>query len=312
VSQQQRPWEEWAQWDETVEERVVTEAPHEAKAWLGGQRFVHGLLRSLHTADASAREARVRSILEAVERERAGPVVLRWQWFAAAALLALSALLAFQLWGGEAALPKAEAMVGRAAERLAQPMDRRYALSIEESGRGRGARVRRHDYTITMRPGRFLLEGDGLLGTIRAGSDGEELWFEPGVSWGKRVAVPIEEASRLDESLGDVIAQGVLDLDTFVERLPGRAELRTSGRIRGDGDAPDLVRVDILRLGARRAEWRVREAFLLMEEETGEVTQAVLRLVRPWVPGRPRRHVAIELTFEETIDLGEDAYRRPW
>ena len=59
-----QPWERWGELDETLSDADArSESGHdmpedrEARQWLLEQRMVHGLLRTLHTADAEAREA---------------------------------------------------------------------------------------------------------------------------------------------------------------------------------------------------------------------------------------------------------------
>ena len=78
--------EAWRELDDTLADGPSpAEVPDEAKVWLGRQRFVHGLLRALHTADAAAREGRIAAILDRIDRDRT-EAPRRWWLVAAAAL----------------------------------------------------------------------------------------------------------------------------------------------------------------------------------------------------------------------------------
>ncbi len=94
--------------------------------WLAEQRFVHGLLRALHTADPAARERGSPASSNASTSTNGRATARRhWLLVAAAALL----LAVFGIWWSlPASLPTAEAAVQRAAEQLARDVDRRFRV----------------------------------------------------------------------------------------------------------------------------------------------------------------------------------------
>src|SRR5688572_8268625 len=89
------PEDRFAASDETLADAGadLQPAPDAARPWLAQQRFVHGMLRALHTADAGAREARVQAVMAALHRRS----LQRRVAAAAAALLAAASVL-WLLW----------------------------------------------------------------------------------------------------------------------------------------------------------------------------------------------------------------------
>jgi hypothetical protein len=240
------------------------------KRWLMEQRFVHGLLRAMHSSDAQGRQVRVESILAALPRRSRLRLVAR-VGLAAAALLVLAGAGAYLVQAFSArpepvqALPRPEHVVAQALASLREDVDRQYRLSIRSSGQA--AAEQSLEFKVTMRPGRrFLVEGHLPFGLpIRAGCDGKVLWL------GKLRSLPLEQASRFNALVGDVLDVGYLDLETIVQGLPKDYELRSVRREPPAAPGGDtLIRVEATRLPERLGN-RVRAAFLLVEEGTGTV-----------------------------------------
>ena len=76
--------------DTLADDDQVVQVPPQARPWLAQQRFVHGMLRALHTADANAREARVQAVMRGVS---AWPALARRFALAAALVLGTAAVL---------------------------------------------------------------------------------------------------------------------------------------------------------------------------------------------------------------------------
>jgi hypothetical protein len=272
-----------------------------AVAWLAGQRFVHGLLRAMHQADAEAHETRVQAIL----RRLPSRFDRRRWWFVAAAA---AVICAAAIWLVPGRLPEAEATVLRAAELLRQDVDRRFRLTtvgIDAAGRER----LRHEFDLTAHPGmRFRVEGSLSMGPLhvdaRFGCDGATLWLLAGNDPAIRRSVPLQDAARLLAGLGDVLDLGYLDVQTLVERLPQSFALRTVGRERGQ-DGQRLLRIEAE--GApRRPDVRLRQASLWCDESTGMVTRIELEAESP----RGRRRFTFEHVGDVTVAPG--FYERPW
>jgi hypothetical protein len=275
---------------------ATPEVPPQARPWCMQQRFVHGMLRALHTADAAAREARV----QAVMRQVAARPMLTRRLVTAAAVLAAAALAVYAIWPDPARLPRAEAMVAKAIAALSAPVDREFALSIEVE---RGGRRTTRDMQITLRPGRrFLVAAESPLGEFRAGCDGETVWFQPAATQ-FRTSVPLADARRLTERLGDVLDLGYLDLETLLRRLPQDTELRCVARVRGGIKVAAIGAVKLRHLDVRSIE-------MVVDDDTG-----LLRSIDAVAKAEGRtREVAARLQYRHVAnhELGEAAYRRPW
>lgn len=289
--------------DSLVEDAPPPPAP--ARPWLAKQRFVHGMLRALNTADADAREARVQAVLAQLSPtvrlwpRVLGPRVLGQRVLAAAAALAVCAL-GYALWPS-LVMPRAEAMVARAIASLDQPVDRAFELHIEVERNGR-ASERRVD--VVMRPGRlFLANLEGPFGQMRVGCDGERVWMKA-KEGPFRFDVPYTEARRLSERLGDVLDLGYLDLDQLLRRLPQDTALRSVGRQDG------CVRVEATGTVKLR-HLELRAIHMLVDDRTG-----MLRAIEAVAtsPENTRSNVGARLHYRHVGDreLTADAYRRPW
>lgn len=302
----------WRELDDTLADGPApVEVPAEAKPWLADQRFVHGLLRAMHSPDVAAREGRVAAILAAIDRDRVlvGP---RRHWFAVAAAALL--LACFGVWMAlPAAMPTAVAAVERAAAELGRDVVRRYSLEIRSDGDNGRAPVL-HEFELFTRPGsRFLLRGKfgfGAMqfGEVRLGGDGQETWFTAGNGM-IRNAVPMAERERLLQQFGQALDVGYLDVHDMVKRLPGDCELQVVGR-ETDADGRAVLRIEAR--GRRAARARVQQAWLLCDEETGMVKRLEIegdrRLQGPRGMGQGR----MTLEYRGEVPNDEVDFRRPW
>jgi hypothetical protein len=294
------PCDDWSGFDETLSDEALGKPPDAALDWLRGQRFLHGLLRALHT-DAGAREARVQAVLD-----RLGPVPRgrspTWWLLAAATLLAL---LGWALFPPLRELPRADAAVARAIAALGEPVDRQFRLTVQAGG-GEPSAALRNQFTLTTRPGmRWLLQGEMPYGRWLSGCDGETLWIQPSLSLFKPMSFPLAEAERMVAAMGHVLDLGYLDILALVQRLPQDCELRAVGREPGPAGLGDQLRVEAVALPDRIAAL-VSSATLLCDEATGMVTRIEVK-TNP-TGSRPR---TVVLEYRGTVQLGADAYRMP-
>jgi len=297
----------WRDYDDTLADGpAATAVPPEVQRWLAEQRTVHGLLRALHTADAAAREARITALLERIDAQRAaGAPARHWRLVALAGLLLAAAAIWFAL---PARLPTADAAVSRAVAELARDVNRRFGIVMTTGDRS-GKEVMRHEVALVTRPGlRFRVDGKfafaGMqVGEMRLGCDGTELWVTHlNGLW--RHAVPVAERERLLQGFGDVLDLGYLDVHELVRRLPEDFDLRVVGREAGAGGGTALRIAATVRAGARP---KLREAWLLCDEETGMVTHIEVRADS--MLGYERR-LLMDYLGEEPPGLVD--YRRPW
>lgn len=300
------PGTDWRECDDTLADGPVIEPSGAAKRWLAEQRFVHGLLRGLHTADAAAREGRVLAILDRIERERRG-VLPRRYWAAVASAALLFAALTIW-WSLPQQLPTADAAVLRAVVELSREVDRRFHIEIE-IGDDSGKPAFRQEFAMVARPGsKFRLEGKFALGTmqlgeLRIGCDGQELWALPANGMFRR-AVPLVEHEQLLQGFGSVLDLGYLDVHEFVAKLPADLDLQVIQRETVAGGRSEVVLTGQPRAGARSP---VRGLRLRVDEETGMVTR-----IEAESDGKRglRRIVRIAYLGNELPGLVD--YRRPW
>lgn len=296
----------WRELDDTLADRPApAEVPAEAKPWLADQRFLHGLLRAMHTQDAAAREGRIAVVLDRIDAE---PAQGRRRWLPI--LLAAFVLACLGVWWAlPASLPTAEAAVQRAVDELARDVARRFrveGIATDSSGKA----TLHHEFALVTRPGsRFRVSGKLGFGTLQFGEfqigcDGQEVWAVSANGLFRR-ASPLAERDRLLQGLGDVIDIGYLDVHDLVRKLPADFELRCVGR-EADGRGRAMLRIEATR---RRADARVRlrSAWLLCDEANGMVTR--LEVEADLLRGHSRR-LSIEYLGEEPPGLVQ--FGRPW
>jgi hypothetical protein len=297
----------WHELDDTVADGPSpAEVPDEAREWLAEQRTMHGLLRALNTADASARESRVESVLARIDDHDSRAHRRHWFAVAAAALVLATAGMWF---ASPPSLPTAEAAMARVADQLSLNVDRKFHVKLSTTGRMRQERVF-HEFDLTVRPGmRFLIQGRfafaGLrIGDGRIGCDGETVWIQPS-SRRHRRSGPLADRERLLEGLGDILDTGYLDLHSLVGKLPGNYDLRVVDRSE-DAQGRQLLHIKAHRR-ARSGAFRVRSAELTVDELTGIVTHldAQVRLTTGGM-----RRVLVDYLGQPAA--GEVDYSRPW
>ncbi|HEX5053972.1 MAG TPA: hypothetical protein VFZ65_19495 [Planctomycetota bacterium] len=302
-----QPPDAWRDLDDTLADGPApATVPDEARQWLGEQRFVHGLLRALHTADAAAREARIETLLDRIDHE--ARVEPRRRWFLVAAAAAL--LATFGVWAAlPEQLPTAEAAVQRAVTELAREVHRRFRLEIVLTG-ANGKDTMRSELSLVTAPGkRFRLVGEFSFGSLqlgecRLGSDGEQLWFLPANPL-FRGSEPLAQREHLMSRLGEVLDVGYLDVQELVKKLPEDFDLRVVGR-EVDAAGRSLLRIETSR-PVSSAHAHLRSAWLLCDEESGMITR--LEIESDLARGMSRR-LHLEYLGEEPAGLVD--YKRPW
>ncbi len=277
-----------------------------AAEWAADQRFVHGLLRAMHTADAQASSARIDAIMTRIEVEPR--IRHRWALVAAAALLLCAVswpLLMVQR------LPEAEAAVLRGAALLADGGDRRFAVE-SASVDGDGAVQR---FELVARPGmHFVVSGPLTMGTIhfadmKFGCDGKEFWFHSRSDAGGGDEVrrhgPLDEAPALLRGIGNVLDLGLLDVHQVVQQLPRDFTLRAEGRVT-DETGRSLVHVAATG-GPQRQGFCLHRADLWCDEGTGRIVR--LEVEADDGLGRLQR-----LSFRDqgVVAVESSTYDRPW
>lgn len=297
----------WHELDDTIADGPSpAEVPEEAREWLAEQRTMHGLLRAVNTADASARESRVESVLARIDAHDTR--AHRRHWFAVAAAALLLATLG--MWfASPQSLPTAEAAMARVADQLSLNVDRKFQVKLSTASQKRPERVF-HEFVLTVRPGmRFLIEGRFAFAGLRIadgriGCDGETVWVEPN-SHRNRRSGPLADRERLLAGLGDILDTGYLDLNYLIGRLPSNFDLRVVDRSE-DEQGQHLLHIKAHRR-LRSGALRVRSAELIVNELTGIVMHldAQVRL-----EGGGMRRVLVDYLGQPTA--GEVDYSRPW
>lgn len=298
--------EGWRELDDTLADGPAPMAvPPEAKPWLAEQRFVHGLLRALHSPDVAAREGRIAAILGAIDRERLRSPRRHWFAVAAAALLMACTVVWLSL---PEQVPTAVAAVERAVAELSRDVVREYRLEIRNDGEA-GRPPAQHDFELLTRPGgRFLLQGrlgfgQMQFGELRIGADGTEVWVTGG-SGMLRHAVPMQERERLMQQFGNALDVGYFDLHDLVKRMPADCELQVVGSEVGS-DGRSRLRIEAR--GRANERGRVHRATLLCDEASGMIE-------RLEIEGDRRRaglgRMVLQYLGERATD-GVD-FRRPW
>lgn len=301
----------WRELDDTLADGPAPmTVPPEAKPWLAEQRFVHGLLRALHSPDVAAREGRIAAILGAIDRERMRSPRRHWFAVAAAALLMACTVVWLSLPPHS---PTAVAAVERAVAELSRDVVREYRLEIRNDGEA-GRPAAQHEFELLTRPGgRFLLQGRlavGQLqfGELRLGADGTEVWVTggrgPGGTGMLRHAVPMQERERLMQQFGNLLDVGYFDLQDLVRRMPADCELQVVGSEVGS-DGRSRLRIEAR--GRANGRGRVHRATLLCDEASGMIE-------RLEVEGDRRRaglgRMVLQYVGERAVESVD--FRRPW
>jgi hypothetical protein len=297
----------WRELDDTLADGPSPAAvPPAAKAWLADQRFVHGLLRALHTADAAAREGRIAAILARIDAGRAAEP--RRRWLAVAAAAALLAVLG--IWAlSPPALPTAEAAVARVVAELARDVARRFHVAVVGTD-ARGVSMQHHEFELLAQSeGRFRVTGRFGFGGFQSGEmtvgcDGNEFWLSSANGL-FRHAVPVADRERLLQGFGEVFEFASLDVHDLVRRLPEDFELTVAGR-EPDAAGRSLLRIEAVR---KRQQARARQnaVSLLYDERTGMVARMEVEF--EFARGASRR-----LSIEHRGDQPALAatFARPW
>lgn len=303
--------DEWRALDDTLADGPApAQLPEPAVAWLAQQRFLHGLLRAVHTQDAAEREGRVDRLLARIDAERGATGGRRRHW--ALVAIAATVLASMALWFVlPERLPTAEAAVAQMVSQMERDVDRRFRARTVITGLGGRAKAD-HEFLLVTRPGmRFRVDGKlefggKSAGEVRVGCDGEELWLQS-MNGLLRHAVPIARRENLMEKLGDALDLGYLDVHDFVRRLPEDLELTVAGRERDEAGAV-LVRVEAKRQpGTRGLRPRLEAAYLLYSEDSGMIRR--LEVETKGLFGVRRRFV-LDYLGEEPAGLVD--YGRPW
>lgn len=297
----------WHELDDTLADGPSpADVPEEAREWLAEQRVMHGLLRAVHTADASAREARVASVMESIDRRAA--VGFRRHWLTVA--LAASVMATIGIWFAlPSSLPTAEAAMARAVDQLARNLDRHYHVRLSTAGRRRSERVY-NEFDLIARPGmRFLIEGRFKFGKLRlaggrVGCDGETIWLEDKNGRNRRSGRLVDREELL-EGLGDILDIGYLDLHSLVEKLPAGFIMRVVDRST-DSEGRQQLHIKAWRRRTAGA-IKVRKAELIVDELTGMVKSIDAEV---FVVGSGLRHVVVEYRGQPEPDSVD--YSRPW
>lgn len=302
--------EAWREFDDTLADGPSpAQVPDEAKVWLGEQRFLHGMLRALHTADAAAREGRIATLLERIDAEGDAAAVpsprRHWGLVSLAALLLATLTLWFVM---PDRLPTADAAVSRAVAELSRDVHRRFRVQLVAKD-PTGKTQMRHEFALVTHPGmRFRIDGKlgfgGMqFGELRIGCDGTELWVLPANGMFRR-AVPVAERERLMSGFGEVLDLGYLDVHDLVQRFPDDYDLRVVAREAGRDGRPSVRVEAVRRTGAKMP---MKSAWLLCDEATGMVTRIE---ADQELRGGYSRHLSLEYLGEESPALVD--YRRPW
>jgi len=286
-----------------------------AVEWAARQHFVDGLLRASKTP-ADANERSIDSILARLGESRSMP--LSWARpqrnpHRISLVLAASLLAGLLLWPLilPASLPEAHASVQRAAEVLGECVDRRFAIELT-SDRGAVATAKQ-SLTLTMRPGRkFLVSGPLDIGPLRFasmqfGCDGAQCWFDAQRTDAESVRRegPLDEAPSLLRGIGNAIDLGLLDMQSFVSKLPEVFQLKTIGRSEDD-NGNSLVHVQATG-GPERAGFHLRSAEIVVAEASGMIVR--VDVVADDGLGDVQRIRFVDLGTHPVYDT---VYQKPW
>ncbi len=285
--------------DETLEDGPLP-VPRDAdlRRQLADQRFVHGLLRAAHGADASSREARVQAVVAGLPADQ--PRRRRGLWITAVASVGLGLAAALTI-RALLPVPRAEIALQQALDQVAADAHHRFALTVTVTAPDRELEGTVRYALTTHLGGRFLLEGEGWLAPLRAGSDGDTVWCAPAVAW-LRWSRPFARDCQLGWLFGQSrLTAGDFDL---------REWLLTLRRA-----APDLAVRAVAGVDGRsraRVEWIDRHspadgAAIEVDEARGTLERLE---VSSAAPGGFRRHLTFDYRGPAEGDV--ERYRRPW
>jgi hypothetical protein len=285
----------WRDFDDTLADGPSpADVPPEAKSWIAEQRLMHGLLRALHTADAPAREGRIATLLERIDRDARLAPRRQWVRVLAAALVLACVGVWFVL---PESLPTAHAAVERAVRELARDVDRRFRIEALGGGQSGAEGV------VVTRPGNHF-RFDGKIAWLQrmieahCGCDGQEFWWKDATGM-FRGAFPFAERERQRfPLLGGALDLGYLDVHNLLQKLTADFDVKVTEREK-DANGESRLRLEAKRRGASGQPRVVR---LQCDEETGMVT----RIEIDSDAGRLR----FVYLGEEPADLVD--YRRPW
>ncbi len=344
--------------DETIEDGSLDRLPEgELRNEVMRQRFVHGLLRSMHSMDAEGREVRVQNILDALpaegelgpaegelgpaEGEVAIPKLRPWLVLAASVTI-LAGVAWFVFPTKRADLPRAEALVARAADQLAEPVNRHFTI-VRTDTKANGSEWSKVSMELIARPGRFLIEGDSVFGAYSVGLDDEHIWYTPAIRtmWNDRKSIAIEDgelampkikvgkdappwkqrrqrhrergarrANKAFDELKPILDIGYVNLDQLLAKLsmlPETCTLKSTGRevLEIEGELRTLVRIEASGW-AKEGKTYLDTATLWVDEVSGMITRAEV-LVK-----KGRGQFVVEFAYHGTVPIEEGRYKRPW
>ena len=257
----------WRDFDDTLADGPSpADVPEAAKSWIAEQRLMHGLLRAMHTADASAREGRIETLLERIDREVRQSPRRQWVRVMAAALVLACVGVWFVL---PESLPTAHAAVERAVKELARDVDRRYRFELRGVGNSGG------EFGLVTRPGnRFLVDGKFAIGLRiiegRCGCDGTEVWWQNTNRTSKGSAPLAEREKHVSlRLLEGALGLGYLDVHNLVQQLSAGYDVNVVGREKDEKGS--RLRLEAWRRGASSP--GPQSLRLWCDEETGMVTR---------------------------------------
>ncbi len=306
------PVDEWSDFDDTLAdgrrgEPLRGDPPYAAKPWLAGQRSMHGLLRAMYANGVPDRAAGKEATIERIRRRTGRRTARRsGRWLIAAAAMAAVVLL-YSITPRSKPEPAARDVMARVADRLAQPVDRRFAVNERTLGPG-GRPFLQNTMMLTTRSGmHFVIEGRLGFGPMQmadslVGCDGSEMWVQ-----GQKVrhAERLEPGKRPLALVWGSVDPVYLDLHALVQRLARSSDLRVVGRETG-AEGTSLLRLEA-RCDPNEKTPRLRSVRVLCHESTGEITRLEID-----IEGHKGHQRLATLDYLGPAELDETRYRRPW
>lgn len=292
--------------------------PAERRACLE-QRFVHGLLRAAHGADAASREGRVQAVLAAVgeaEGRRSGKVLRNAAgWGVRSGLLAAAAAAVFALtvWFGSASPLELQAVVASVESGRKAFAHCHYRVRVATIGPQTGVEQPQRSFTATIGPDqRLLVEGDTFIGAYRIGFDGKQLWCVPPFErnrWSRAVTPDSAVQQLLDWF---PLCQADFDLGSLLVRLSDKA-LVVRVEVATLQDGTQVQRVIARDVGRVRGA-EIRELELDVATDTGLIHRLRARTDRVFLRDRVIEFVLDEAERVPASGAAPDVsrYQRPW